>query len=159
MSSGDNRDVDLRDIHDIRTLKSVYCELADRCCTAAGGRAAADAIVELFVEDATLEVPAEYGGAQVGRGAIHSFWMQQSVVFSFADHLVFNERIEVSGTAARCHWKNVIPVTLQIGGTPTALWILGDYDDEYVKVGGRWRIKSVKVGIRRVFRRDDTAPF
>lgn len=158
MLSGDHRDADLRDVHDIRTLKSIYCELADRCCTASGGRTAADEIVKLFVEDGTLEVPAEYGGAQVGRAAIHSFWMQQSVAFSFADHLVFNERIQVLGNTARGHWKNVIPVTLLVAGSPTGLWILGNYDDEYVKVQDRWWIKSVKVGIRRVFRRDDSAP-
>ena len=109
----------------------------------------------MFVEAGVLEVPPEYGGRQVGRAAIHEFWMQQSVAFSFADHLVFNERIDVNGNEARGRWKNAIPATIFVGNQPVAQWILGDYDDAYVKVDGQWRIKSVKVSIKRVFGRDE----
>ena len=158
MPSGDNLDVYLRDIHEIRTLKASYCELADRCCSPAGARVAADEIIKLFVEDGTLEVPAEYGGRQIGRAGIHAFWMRQSLAFSFADHIAFNERIDVDGAMARGRWKNMIPVTTDVGGRSVSLWILGDYADEYVKVDGQWRIRSVKVTIRRVFSRDDTSP-
>ena len=149
----------LRDVHEIRNLKHNYCEIADRCCSlsASGARLAADEIVQLFVEDGELEVPTEYGGRQVGRTGIHAFWMQQSVVFSFADHLVFNERIDVNGNEARGRWKNAIPVTTFVEDKPVAQWILGDYEDEYVKVDGQWRIRSVKVSIRRVFGRDEAA--
>ena len=145
----------LADVHEIRNLKHDYCEVADRCCSAADAQLAADEIVQLFVEDGVLEVPPEYGGRQVGRAAIHAFWMQQSVVFRFADHLVFNERIEVSGLEARGRWKNLIPATTLVDNEPVAQWILGDYDDEYVKVSGQWRIKSLKVSIKRVFGRDE----
>ena len=93
MSSNDY----LRDIHEIRNLKHTYCEIADRCCSQSGARLAADEIIQLFVEDGELEVPIEYGGRQIGRLAIHAFWIQQSVVFSFADHLVLNERIVQAG--------------------------------------------------------------
>ena len=151
MSSNDY----LRDIHEIRNLKHTYCEIADRCCSQSGARLAADEIIELFVEDGELEVPIEYGGRQIGRLAIHAFWIQQSVVFSFADHLVLNERIDVNGREALGLWKNVIPVTTFVEDKPVAQWILGDYADEYVKVDGRWRIKTVKVSIRRVFGRDE----
>ena len=151
MSSNDY----LRDVHEIRNLKHDYCEIADRCCSASDARLAADEIIQLFVEDGVLEVPPEYGGRQVGRSEIHEFWMQQSVAFSFADHLVFNERINVNGVQARGRWKNVIPATTFVENKPVAQWILGDYDDEYVKVGGQWRIKSVKVSIKRVFSRGE----
>ena len=148
----------LVDVHEIRNLKHNYCEVADRCCSLSGAEArqAADEIVQLFVEDGELEVPAEYGGRQVGRTGIHEFWMEQSVAFAFADHIVFNERIEVNGTEAHGRWKNVIPVTTFIEDKPVAQWILGDYEDEYSKVDGQWRIRSVKVSIRRVFGRDET---
>jgi hypothetical protein len=145
----------LRDVHEIRNLKHTYCELADRCCSSPDARLAADEIIQLFVEDGELEVPTEYGGRQVGRAGIHAFWMQQSVVFSFADHLVFNERIDVNGIEARGRWKNAIPATIFIDDKPVAQWILGDYEDEYVKVDGQWRIRSVKVSIKRVFGRDE----
>ena len=151
MSSNDY----LKDLHEIRNLKHDYCEKADRCCSADDARLAADEIIQLFVEDGVLEVPPEYGGRQVGRAAIHEFWMQQSVAFSFADHLVFNERIDVNGNEARGRWKNAIPATIFVGNQPVAQWILGDYDDAYVKVDGQWRIKSVKVSIKRVFGRDE----
>ncbi len=145
----------LRDVHEIRNLKHTYCELADRCCSSSDARLAADEIVQLFLEDGELEVPTEYGGRQVGRAAIHAFWMQQSVVFSFADHLVFNERIDVNGIEARGRWKNVIQATIFVEDKPVAQWILGNYEDEYVKVDGQWRIRSVKVSIKRVFGRDE----
>lgn len=145
----------LRDLHEIRNLKHDYCEIADRCCSASDARVAADEIVRLFAQDGVLEVPPEYGGRQVGRSAIHDFWMQQSVAFSFADHLVFNERIDVNGVEARGRWKNVIPATTLVENKPVAQWILGDYDDDFVKVDGQWRIKSVKVNIKRVFARGE----
>jgi hypothetical protein len=147
----------LRDVHEIRNLKHTYCEIADRCCSlsGSGARLAADEIVQLFVEDGVLEVPAEYGGRQIGRAGIHAFWMQQSVVFDFADHLVLNERIDVNGIEARGRWKNVIPVTIFVDDEPVAQWILGDYEDEYVKVDGQWRIRSIKVSVKRVFGRDE----
>jgi len=47
-------------------------------------------------------------------------------------------------------------VTTFIEDKPVAQWILGDYEDEYSKVDGQWRIRSVKVSIRRVFGRDET---
>ena len=111
----------LRDVHEIRNLKHTYCELADRCCSSPDARLAADEIIQLFVEDGELEVPTEYGGRQVGRAGIHAFWMQQSVVFSFADHLVFNERIDVNGFEARGRWKNAIPATIFIDDKPVEL--------------------------------------
>jgi hypothetical protein len=156
MSSTAGHDGYLQDIQEIRTLKFDYCELADRCCSPSGAHAAADAIIELFLQDGILEVPPEYGGRHCGREAIRTFWITQSAIFSFADHIVFHDRIEVDGESARGRWKNMIPVTTLVDGKSTALWILGNYEDEYAKVDGKWRIRSLKVIIRRVFGRDET---
>ena len=70
----------LKDLHDIRNLKHDYCEIADRCCLAPDARLAADETIQLFVGDGVLEVSPESGGRQVGRSAIHQFWMQRCFV-------------------------------------------------------------------------------
>ena len=141
----------LSDVHNIRTLKFEYCELADLCCSADGGEHAVEEMTALFVDDSTLEVPPNYGGKQTGRDQIRDFWISQADLFRYGDHIVFHDRITVSGDKARGKWKSMFVVTPLNDGATQDSWILGDYDDEYIKVGGIWRIKSVKVSIRRIF--------
>jgi hypothetical protein len=32
-----------------------------------------------------------------------------------------------------------------IEGKPTAYWFVGEYDEDYVRVNGKWKFKSLKI--------------
>ncbi len=136
--------------HKISMLKYTYCELADLCCSP-NSLPAIEKITGLFVENSVLEVPVEYGGKHSGLDEIRKFWAKQTEIFRFGEHIIFHDRIEITGELARGMWKNLFVVLPLKDNQNQVLWILGHYDDEYIKIGSEWRFKSVKVSIRHVF--------
>jgi len=70
----------------------------------------------------------------------------------FAGHLVMNEQIDVdvdSGTA-RGQWWIIMPATMMMEGVKTAIWLLGQYDDRYVRRDGTWMFQSLNATIHFV---------
>jgi hypothetical protein len=59
----------------------------------------------------------------------------------FIVHYVTNPLIEVSGDSASGHWHALVTATMPGGD---AIWILGTYQDEYVRTASSWRIKSLR---------------
>jgi SnoaL-like domain len=60
----------------------------------------------------------------------------------FAIHYAMNPIISVSGDSAYGRWYTLRP---QIDHSGNASWAAGWYDDEYVRVAGTWKFKSVKI--------------
>jgi len=66
-------------------------------------------------------------------------------LLSFAAHQVMNPIIDVQGDKATGIWKLFQPCTQVTAGGPRAVWLAAIYNDDYVKVGGKWMFKHLKV--------------
>ena len=116
----------LSDIDEIKRLKARYAAACDNDYDA-------DAIAELFTEDAVWE-GGKFGKAE-GRENIRRFFRHAPGVFSFAIHNVMNPRIEVEGDRATGRWYLMQPATREQG--TEAVWLAAVYHDEYVRVAGK----------------------
>src|SRR2546430_191274 len=116
----------LSDIDEIKRLKARYAAACDNDYDA-------DAIAELFTEDAVWE-GGKFGKAE-GRENIRRFFCHAPGVFCFAIHNVMNPRIEVEGDRATGRWYLMQPATREQG--TEAVWLAAVYHDEYVRVAGK----------------------
>jgi uncharacterized protein (TIGR02246 family) len=127
----------LDDIEEIRKLKARYAAACDDNYNA-------DAIAELFAEDAVWDAGA-LGHAE-GRAAIRKLFSGVAKFFPFAMHFLMNPNIEVDGERATGQWYLLQPGTLAKGNQ--AVWLDALYQDEYVRIDGRWLFKRMKVNTR-----------
>ena len=137
----------VEDVQTIERLKARYGELVDRRYGPDGPvdaqalDALADEIAALFTEDAVWD-----GGAQLGlcrgRDAIRARFREPTLRFSW--HFFVKPRIEVAGDRASGTWDLLAPCTTRDG---RAHWMAGVEEDEYVRVGGRWLHRSMKLRV------------
>ena len=125
----------LEDIEEIKKLKARYCLYCDDNFNA-------DALVGLFTGEAVWE--GDNLGRHEGHEAIRSFYKTISQRLTFAIHYVANPIIQVSGDAAHGAWYLLEP---GIREGKQAIWIAGRYEDDYVKVDGRWLFSKVNLKI------------
>ncbi len=124
----------LEDIEAIKKLKARYCAHCDNNYDA-------DGIASLFTEDAVWD--GGNFGKQEGREAIRTFFRGAPQIFPFAIHQVMNPIIEVKGEQATGSWYLFQPATLAEGDQ--AVWLAARYEEDYVKVGGEWKFKHLRV--------------
>ncbi len=95
----------------------------------------------LFVDDAV------WSGGEFGvypsRRAIESFFAGVSSQIVFAAHLAMNFIIDVDGDHGTGKWRILMPCTMLEDGKKVSRWMLGDYDEEYVRVKGVWLFKRI----------------
>ncbi len=124
----------LEDVEAIKKLKARYCLYCDNNYDA-------DGIAALFTEDAVWD-GGTFGKCE-GREAIRTFFRGAPKIFPFAIHQVMNPIIEVQGDKATGSWYLFQPATLAEGNQ--AVWLAARYAEEYVRVGGEWKFKHLKV--------------
>lgn len=119
----------------IRELKHEYCYCNDVRDW--------ERLMELFTDDAVWD-GGELYGVHRGRREIERFF-RESVPrrLRFAVHMVTNPIIKVSGDRATGTWYLLEPMTLADGNK--AVWFQARYDEEYVREGGRWKFKLIKL--------------
>lgn len=124
------------EIERIVNLKSRYMELCDKGYPP-------KPLAKLFVDDGVWTSPTF--GTYVGKEQIEGFFAGISSRFVFAAHLALNPIIDVSpsGTEATGRWRCLMPFTENDGDRNTARWILGDYDEAYVRQGDQWLFRKV----------------
>ena len=125
---------ELHDIEAIKRLKARYWRCLDR-------KLWTD-MEEVFAEDATADYGPKY--QLQGREAILQFLKENlgpdSVSTGHGGH---TPEIEITGdTTARGIWA-LNNYMVREPGTRIMEW--GHYEDEYVKQGGQWRIKSTRI--------------
>jgi SnoaL-like domain len=127
----------LESAEQIRAMKAHYCEICDRGYDP-------DELAALFTEDAVWD--GGLFGRHEGRAAIHAFFAAISGSLVFAAHLVMNPVIEfVDDDTARGKWRLWEPATVNENGTLDSKILLAAYEDVYVKVGGTWLYKSLRL--------------
>jgi hypothetical protein len=124
---------ELRDTEAIKDLKAKYCHLVD------AGRW--DELAELWTEDATCD----YGffGVYHGRDEIVKKFFGELVASaaSFNAHMIHNPQVELAGDRAKGSWYLTAQTTIQPANQ--AVWVMGIYRDEFERVDGSWKIKSL----------------
>lgn len=125
----------LEDTEAIKRLKARYCAYCD-------DHYDADGIAGLFIEDGVWDGGDEFGRS-VGREEIRKFFSGVSKLLPFALHYVMNPIIEVAGDKAKGTWYLFQACTFAEGNQ--AVWGAAKYDEEYVKVGGEWKFRHLKV--------------
>lgn len=124
----------LEDIEEIKRLKARYCAYCDDNYNA-------DGIASLFTEDAVWD--GGMRGKAEGREGIRSFFIRAPQRLSFAVHMVLNPIIEVDGDMAKGTWYLFQPCTYAEGDQ--AVWGSARYDEEYIRINGEWKFKSLKL--------------
>ena len=128
----------LEDIQAIERLKYTYCLHCDRGYDA-------DALAALFVEDAVWDGGPKRGRI-VGREAIRNFFAGISQRMTYAAHLLANPIIDLQGDTATGRWRMLQPhMARDPEGNERSRWQLGAYVDGFVRVDGRWMIKTLSV--------------
>lgn len=125
----------LEDIEEIRLLKHEYCAACD-------DKHNADRILAIFTEDGIWDGGKTFGRAE-GHAEIYDLFHnhhKDNVLVS--QHNVMNERIDVheDGVTANATWYIMAPLKVQPGNR---IWCIGRYEEEYVKVDGKWKIKKL----------------
>jgi hypothetical protein len=126
-------------IEDIKQMKALYCHYCDNDYDPEG-------LSNLFVEDGIWD-GADFGRYE-GRAAIKEFFAGISGDIVFAGHLVLNPIITVDGDTANGKWWLIMPCTTMTEGKKEARWLAAEYDDDYVKVGGKWLYKHLRLDIK-----------
>ena len=124
----------LEDIEAIKQLKARYCAYCDDGYDPEG-------IAGLFIDGGVWD-----GGRRgrfEGKEAIKGFFVQAAQTFSFALHYVLNPIITVDGDEAHGTWYLFMPATLRDGNR--AVWNAGRYEDDYVRVDGKWKFRQLRV--------------
>ena len=97
------------------------------------------AVADLFTEDGVWDALPNAGYAK-GRADIKAVF-EKFQAFKFIVHYVTNPLIEVDGDTATGHWHALVVSTMP---DDSALWILGLYDERYVRTEQGWKIKSLR---------------
>ena len=97
-----------------------------------------DALMDLFAPDAIWEGPA---GTRTAKGIDEI--RQLMIDFQatpFVIHNVMNPIIDVNGDAATGNWHAIIVIS----HAGEAAWMFGNYEEEYVRLDGKWKFKTVR---------------
>ncbi len=128
----------LEDIDAIQKLKARYCNYCD------GGWDRPthdyDGVASLFVEDGLWDARPLAPLAQ-GREAIRDLFKGFQAA-PFAVHYVTNPIIEVDGDTATGQWHLLLAITQ--GDDQQAFWVIGIYNDEFVRTPEGWRFKALR---------------
>lgn len=139
----------LEDVEAIRRLKADYVAASDRGYDA-------DALAELFVEDAVWD--GGPFGRHEGRETIRQWIRGLPKQILFAEHFVMAPHIVIadSGDAARAQWQLFMTAELANDDGPAdAVVMMGNYDEQLVKVDGEWRLKQVVMTVNRLSNLDE----
>lgn len=135
MTTIEERLANLESVQAIRTLKHRYMLACDHGYPPA-------TLGPMFADDAIWE-NAQLFGRHEGRAAIEAFFAGVSSQIVFAAHLALNDIIEVNGDTATGKWRMLMPCTMNEGGTKVSRWLLGDYDETYVRQNQIWLFQSI----------------
>jgi len=122
----------LEDIEAIKKLKATYAYFADT-----GNW---QGMVNLYTDEAVVEFVSM--GRYEGKSEITGFFRDMLPrALPFMTHMFHNPVIEVKGEKATGEWYFEVPATH--APTNRAVWMVGKYEEEYVKVSGEWKFKKI----------------
>lgn len=136
MDSISKKLVALADIEEIRTLKYRYATLCDQ------GYPRRE-LMGLFTGDAVWD--GGIFGVHSGREAIGDFFTYSAQEIEFAVHYVSNPIVDVDGDRATASW--MLWQSLVLRRNKNAYWLMGRYQDAYVRVESEWQFAHVTLEV------------
>ncbi len=134
----EQRKVRIEDVNAIERLQAAYGYYVDRALW--------DDVANLFADDGTIEIALDgvYVGKERVREYLHALGggRQGLPDGRLSEHLQVMPVITLApdGLTAKARWRAII-LTGELGGD--AFWGEGPYENEYVKVDGVWKIKTL----------------
>ena len=123
-------------LEDVEAIKKLKCQYAQAC----DDNYNPEKIAELFTEDGVWD-GGEVWGVHHGKRKIKGYFAQVSKDVTLAVHYVIAPDITVKGDKAQGQWYGLVPATFH----GKAIWMSVFYNDEYVKMDGKWLAKYMKV--------------
>ncbi len=135
-------------LEDIESIKQLYHQYATYCDNGYD----AEGMGTLMTEDAVWT--SNCFGEYHGRDEIKGFIVEAGKAILFALHYMVNPTIDVAadGQSANGNWILFEPAVMtrdDDDATDTVI-ITADYDNDFVKVDGEWRVKKVRANFRTV---------
>ena len=137
----------VEDIEEIKNLMAAYTVYLDSLQRM-------DELLALFTEDAKFSVSSSGDagaekalmGTFEGKEALRALFAQgaSTAHYVYMAHHVTNPLIAVDGEKATGKWYLLSPFTALTPQGPRAVWEQGTYDNDYVKVDGKWKIKFMR---------------
>ena len=130
---------ELADIQEIKNRKHSYCYWVDAGIS--GDEKAWDQLLDRIVDEGR----GEYTNLGVfeGKEALTMFFKELvSGFLSYSRHQVHNPLITINGKEAKGRWQVEVPCTLKKSNR--AAYIIGEYEETYVKKNGTWMWKEIK---------------
>lgn len=125
----------IEDAEAIRRLRYLYCEY--------GNLYDAENFVSLFAPGAVWDGGDAFG-RQEGLEQIEQMVRDAGERIRFSAHYIMNEMIDIDGDSATGRWWLLMPCILDGEST----WLFATYDDDYVRIDGRWLIKKITLGVK-----------
>jgi hypothetical protein len=134
----EQRKARIEDVNAIERLQHAYGYYVDRGLW--------DEVADLFADDGTIEIGLD--GVYVGKARVREYLYalgggrQGLLDGELSEHLQVMPVITLApaGDTAKARWR-AIALTGELGGA--AFWSEGPYENEYVKDGGVWKIKTL----------------
>ncbi len=124
----------LESIEEIKKLKHIYMKWCDVGYPP-------EHLGPLFIDNAIWH--SDVFGHYESRKKIEEFFGGISAQIVFAAHLAMNFVIDVDGDSASASWRMLMPCTMLENGKKVSRWILGDYEDELLRVDKKWYFSRV----------------
>lgn len=121
----------LEDLEEIKKLHQKYIDLMDNLKY--------KEVLDLFTEDASVEV--RNSGVLKGKEGLTDIYINKlgRRTARSEGHFVIEPDITIEGDTAKGTW-----LVYMLFSKPTVEWVQGRNEAEYIKVGGQWKIKSMK---------------
>lgn len=121
----------IEDLEEIKKLHQTYMNLMDNLQY--------KEVLDLYVEDATVEV--RNSGVLKGKEGLTEIYINKlgKRPARSEGHFVVEPDITVNGDTARGTW-----LVYMLFSKPAVDWVQGINEAEYVKIDGKWKIKSMK---------------
>jgi phosphoenolpyruvate synthase/pyruvate phosphate dikinase len=121
----------IEDLEEIKKLHQKYIDLMDNLKY--------KEVLGLFMEDASVEI--RNSGVLKGKEGLTDIYVNKlgRRTARSEGHFVIEPDITIKGDTARGTW-----LVYMLFSRPAVEWVQGRNEAEYVKVGGKWKIKSMK---------------
>ena len=123
-------------LEDIAAIEKFKAEYALRTDLGRGD------VMELFADDAVLDAGPGFGVCTT-KEEIANFYRNLPINLPFCLHHIYNPSITIiDGSNAEATW--LFRSEAIVGASSKAVVMCGHYYDEYVKIAGEWKYKTVK---------------
>ncbi len=121
----------IEDLEEIKKLHQKYIDLMDNLRY--------PEVLDLFIEDATVEI--RNSGVLKGKEGLTDVYINKlgKRTSRSEGHFVIEPDITINGDTARGTW-----LVYMLFSKPDIQWVQGRNEAEYVRVNGKWKIKSMK---------------